>query len=395
MHMQILDSSLAMRATHEATTTYSRTERLAFWRGQRPDFEGDRTRAAGPPATATAAVVSLSDEAVQRATACRCRHESGDVEREMDPREELKARLLAKTLEYLTGMKMKVVSPGDVVGDMERARSEAGDRASEIAQAHEGARRREGGEGEQPQQPDWGMEYDFHESRTESEKTTFATVGTVKTKDGQEIQVKVSLSMSRELAQETNVSIREGNAKKVDPLVINFDGNAAELTQDAFSFDLDADGHADQISFVRSGSGFLALDQNANGTVDDGSELFGPTSGDGFAELAQYDEDGNNWIDESDSVFDKLRIWTKDAQGNDSLFALGQKGVGAIWLGSVATPFQIKGDDQQLLGEVKSSGIYLAEDGGAGTVQQVDLTVRGEAPAPEVPTRQATVDQVA
>ena len=42
-----------------------------------------------------------------------------------------------------------------------------------------------------------------------------------------------------------------------------------------------------------NGSGYLALDKNGDGTINDGSELFGTRNGDGFADLAQYDEDGN------------------------------------------------------------------------------------------------------
>ena len=52
-----------------------------------------------------------------------------------------------------------------------------------------------------------------------------------------------------------------------------------------------------------SGSGFLALDKNGNGKIDDGSELFGTKSGDGFADLAEYDSDGNGWIDEKGRVY--------------------------------------------------------------------------------------------
>lgn len=64
---------------------------------------------------------------------------------------------------------------------------------------------------------------------------------------------------------------------------------AASLTERDFAFDIDLDGHADQIAFVGTGSGFLALDRNGDGEINDGSELFGPESGDGFAELAAYD----------------------------------------------------------------------------------------------------------
>lgn len=383
--MQILDSSVSMRGAHEATRTYSRTERLLIWRGERPNTEGQATTRATPavanPAAAArpAAIVELSDEAVRRATECRCAHEADELERELDPREDFKARLLAKTLEYLTGMKVVFTSPGEILRDRDRAAEEAGRAAGELARTGEGRREQEA----RPERPDWGMEYDLHEVRTESEKTTFQADATVKTKDGQTLNVKVNLTMARELAEERNVSIRAGNARKVDPLVINFDGNAAQLGDRTFDFDLDSDGAAEKIAFVQPGSGFLTLDLNGNGAVDDGSELFGPTSGNGFQELAAYDEDGNHWIDEGDSVFDRLRIWTRDASGADSLSGLLDKGVGAIYLGSVATPFELKGSDQQTLGEVASSGIYLKEQGGVGTVQQVDL-VAEELPAPQV-----------
>ena len=90
---------------------------------------------------------------------------------------------------------------------------------------------------------------------------------------------------------------------------------------------------ATRISFVGPGSGFLALDQNGDGTVNDGSGLFGARTGNGFHELAAYDDDGNGWIDEGDSVYVGLRIWEKDAEGNDRLMALGKRGLGAIFLG--------------------------------------------------------------
>jgi hypothetical protein len=45
-----------------------------------------------------------------------------------------------------------------------------------------------------------------------------------------------------------------------------------------------------------------------DGRVNDGRELFGPITGDGFAELAAYDDDGNNWIDENDGIYDNLSI---------------------------------------------------------------------------------------
>lgn len=220
----------------------------------------------------------------------------------------------------------------------------------------------------------WGFEYHSYEMHAESEKTQFQTAGVVKTADGREINFSMEMVMSRSFISEKRVDIRAGDALR-DPLVINFNAPAAQLTQTKFRFDLDADGTEDNISFVRPGSGFLALDKNNDGIINDGTELFGTKSGNGFADLALYDSDGNNWIDENDDIYSKLRIWVKDEKGNDQLLALGQAGVGAVYLGNVSTEFALKDSSNQLQGQVRQTGIFLKENGGVGSVQQVDLAI--------------------
>lgn len=221
----------------------------------------------------------------------------------------------------------------------------------------------------------WGMIYEAHESYQESERLRVAVQGQIHTADGAEINFEVQLTMARSFATEEWVRIRAGDAKAKDPLVINFDGQAAELTETRFAFDLDADGQTEMIPFLRSGSGYLALDRTGDGKVNDGSELFGPASGNGFAELHPYDSDGNGWLDENDPVFASLRIWTVDADGNDQLYALGQKGIGAIYLGAVAGEFTVKDAGNQALAQNQRVGVFLKEDGKAGTVQQLDIVV--------------------
>lgn len=221
----------------------------------------------------------------------------------------------------------------------------------------------------------WGFAYDYHETYRESEKLSFNTEGVVRTVDGREINFQINLKMSREFYQQSNIQIRAGDAQLCDPLVINYEGIPSGLTNNKYSFDLDCDGSPDQISFTNPGSGFLAIDLNNDGKINDGSELFGPETGNGFEELAEYDLDQNGWIDENDPVFDRLRIWTKDRNGNDLLFALGQKGVGAIYLGNVAAEFGLKNNENELLGQAQKAGIFLKEDGTPGIVQQIDLVV--------------------
>ncbi len=122
-----------------------------------------------------------------------------------------------------------------------------------------------------------------------------------------------------------------------------------------------------------AGSGYLALDHNGDGIINDGSELFGTSSGNGFADLAKYDEDGNGWIDENDAIWSKLKIWCRDENGKDVLYRLSDKGVGAICLQNVSTDFTVKGQEGRTKGAVRNTGIFLYENGAAGTVQHVDL----------------------
>ncbi|WP_373844882.1 hypothetical protein [Clostridium sp.] len=218
-----------------------------------------------------------------------------------------------------------------------------------------------------------GFQYNLNESYLEKERTSFKSSGLIHTADGKEINFDISLSMSRSFYTETNLSIQTEN--RIDPLVINFDGKAAELTSTKFSFDLDSDGKEDQISSLKSGSGFLSLDLNGDGVINNGGELFGPNSGNGFEDLVKYDSDHNNWIDENDDIFNKLRIWTKDEEGNDKLFALGEKSIGAIYLGNIGSEFSMKNSQNKSMAEVKSSGIFVEENGTVGTVQQVDFIV--------------------
>jgi hypothetical protein len=93
--------------------------------------------------------------------------------------------------------------------------------------------------------------------------------------------------MSREFVQTTDVSLHARDAMLVDPLVINFSGTAAQLIDQTFAFDLDADGQEEEVPLVAGGSGVLVFDRNQDGKVNDGTELFGPTTGNAFTNLAK------------------------------------------------------------------------------------------------------------
>lgn len=212
--------------------------------------------------------------------------------------------------------------------------------------------------------------YRVEQQYAEQESTYFSTNGIVRTADGREINIRVDVGMSRSFQAAFS---KEMTVDTCDPLILNFDGNAAELTDQKFYFDLDCDGKKELISGLESGSGYLALDKNGDGVIGDGRELFGPGSGNGFEELAAYDEDGNGWIDENDVIFNSLKIWCKDENGNDRLYSLAEKGVGAICLQNVSTDFSLKNAKNETNGIIRNTGIFLYENGAAGTIQHVDM----------------------
>lgn len=212
----------------------------------------------------------------------------------------------------------------------------------------------------------------------ETESTAFSTQGTVKCADGREIDFNLNLEMSRSFQEYYEKNVSYAQVSMCDPLVINLNGNIAELSDQTFLFDIDGDGQEDEVSRLMSGSGFLALDKNGDGMVNDGTELFGTASGNGFADLAAYDADGNGFIDEGDEIWNQLKIWVTDENGNQQLYSLAEKGVGAICLQNASTDFTLTGGANQTNGMIRNTGFFLYENGGAGTVQHVDMAKHGK-----------------
>ena len=212
---------------------------------------------------------------------------------------------------------------------------------------------------------------------SETEETGFHANGRACTEDGRTIDFNINILMSRSYMEYMNVSIPTMADALCDPLVVNIGSDTADVRDQTFKFDLDADGTEDEISMLGKGSGFLALDKNDDGKINDGSELFGTKSGDGFGDLREYDSDGNGWIDENDDVFSKLKVWCKDENGKDILMDLKEADIGAIFLGEQQTEFSLGGADGYRDGVIRSTGVFLREStGAAGTVQHVDLSLK-------------------
>ena len=220
----------------------------------------------------------------------------------------------------------------------------------------------------------WGIDYRYERHELFKESTNFSAQGKVELQNGESLEFSFALSINKEIHIDENISFKAGDAL-IDPLVINFGKSPLELSNITHSFDLDLDDKSDTFSFVANGSGFLALDKNNDGQINDGSELFGPKSGNGFKELSAYDTDNNHWIDENDEIYDKLLIWTKDENGEENLYTLRDKNIGAIYLKSVMTPFEYMDNNANTLAKMKQSSIYLKENGEVNSVHEIDLAI--------------------
>jgi len=362
--MKIAESNIQFTSSHTAVEYTERRESLTLWQQSRGPIRSDRENAHNRKLEAKTMTSVEQATKVSLSTASRRQvAEAAEVDALSEEDRlvnDLNLRILKALFEKLTGRKINLSTTGTTVEPAGATTASAAvptaGQTTEVAQVAAG----------------FGFQYERREVYHEAESSQFNAQGMVQTSDGQQIEIAVELNMSRSFTSTLEESFQASAALK-DPLVINFDGAAAQLTQEKFRFDIDADGEEDLISMIAPGSGFLALDANNDGKVNDGSELFGALSGDGFADLAAYDGDGNGWIDESDTIFSQLRIWTKDAAGEDQLLTLLETGVGALYLGRISTPFALKDSSNELQGQVRATGMFLREEGGAGTMQQLDL----------------------
>ena len=131
-----------------------------------------------------------------------------------------------------------------------------------------------------------------------------------------------------------------------DPLIIDLGETGIELRslEHGVNFDLDNNGFAEKTAWIGTEDGFLALDRNGNGSIDNGGELFGDQvilkdgskSESEFEALAELDDNGDGIIDNKDSAFANLRVWI-DANHNgksdsNELKTLNETGIISISL---------------------------------------------------------------
>ncbi len=280
----------------------------------------------------------------------------------IDSQESDKMGLLKNLVEAMTGRKIRLNDIGDIFKKHHKGHGDDDDHDDDHHVRESGIRQK------------WEVSYNMQESLYESEQMNFNSSGIVRTADGREINFSLDLMMSRQYMEVNNINLEASGTGNVN-ILMDFAGPASALTDTNFGFGIEQEESGDSLSYLALGSGILTLDQNNDGQIDSINEVMGTSTGNGFAELAAYDLDNNGWIDENDAVYDSLQILSQDSAGNDVLSGLKDSNIGAINIAGVDSPYSLKNDQNVTVGQIEKSGIYLAEDGTPGLVQQLNLVV--------------------
>jgi len=144
--------------------------------------------------------------------------------------------------------------------------------------------------------------------------------------------------------------LRQWLRQRRDPLVLDLDGDGTKtsriVSETLTFFDHNRDGFAELTGWVDPHDGLLVLDRNADGRINDGTELFGDQTilkngmkaANGFEALAELDANKDGKIDSNDPAFAQLRILKLNANGDAyQLCTLEELGIKSINLDSTMT----------------------------------------------------------
>lgn len=344
--MQIIGGSVNLGAAHQLTTAHTRTERIEAWVGQRPEDD-------------TGVTISVSDlardalAAAEDAMAAAEETEGvGETDEELAT-DDLRMLVLAMLMEAFTGRSLELFDPDDMEPTEEQ--QAAMDQMGELRQTlNQG----------------WGVEVEVEETHTRHEKAKFRARARLRTEDGRTLDIDLRVVQERLEQSKERWGFSIGEAPK-DPLVLDFAAPGLR-TRGEHAVDLDGDGTADALPHFGRASMYLVDDRDGNGQVTDGSELFGPSTGNGFDELRALDTDGNGFVDAGDAAWSRLRLWMP-GPGGGTLVGMADRGVGALYTGDIAVPFRLLDGEGAQSAQQQAMSFWVGEDGSAGTTRRVDV----------------------
>jgi len=191
----------------------------------------------------------------------------------------------------------------------------------------------------------------------------------------QELSLSYNFTLSSE--QESYSKVEMSAAALKDPIIVQFGSQGLGNIKGQIEFAINQDNTLDSLPIFSGDVGYLVYDKNNNQQADDGSELFGPQTGQGFAELAQLDSNNNGFIDTEDQQFEQLYLWqpSDDKNITGQWLSLKEAKIQAISLSAINTPFDFYDQQGQIQAQLRQSSFAISEDGLGRGVHQVDVRI--------------------
>jgi hypothetical protein len=165
---------------------------------------------------------------------------------------------------------------------------------------------------------------------------------------------------------------------KIDPTLLDTNGDGQTpmtSTEDGVQFDMNGDGQKEQVAWTQANGentdGWLAMDRNGNGQIDNGKELFGEQNGaaNGFDELAKLDGNQDGILNNQDSAYHQLRIW-KD-KNHDGISQQNElSGLEEAGIASINTTYQNSNQQDAFGNAFRQIGSFQRTDAGASQIAQ-------------------------
>ena len=171
--------------------------------------------------------------------------------------------------------------------------------------------------------------------------------------------------------QKTSLATAQIAAYIATPIMLDLNGDGVQTLglSAGVRFDVRANGLPMQTGWVSKQDGLLVMDRNGDGSINDGSELFGSSTllpdgtraQDGYQALTALDKNSDGVINCQDDIFGQLRVWV-DANSDglsapDELRTLDSWGIASISTQAIASSTLNNGN---LMGLVSS---YQTTDG--------------------------------
>lgn len=166
-----------------------------------------------------------------------------------------------------------------------------------------------------------------------------------------------------------------------DPLILDLGIEGIELKslENGVNFDLDNNSFAEKTAWIGTEDGFLALDRNNNGKIDNGGELFGDQvtmkdgskSASGFEALKELDDNEDGVINCKDVAFGNLLVWI-DANHNGKSESGELKSLNEIGVKSTSLDYKkVSLVDDETGSRIAETADVIIKKGDAVTTTQI------------------------